>query len=431
MVRAPAETMATLSTLAQRISEAAIRASAREATLTPSELAAAARSIAGNMASQAAEANHTGTEAGTANPFAGLTRDQLALIAYDDSDTFSLDERRAAWNEAQTQESLWRKQTMAKAMDGYKANGAVHAKEIATTLLGHLKSLSVIEQAAYPRSYAVQLQVMAESGLSYSRSPEQDALKFLSQLNSWTKASATEGLPAAAVQGVIPKPDVASLEADASLSGKQLWAKYEKAVDSLGFAVGDDAYAEMPKTDDPDRLAQALKARAYAFEKGPSPFSALTRKELAAIYYDDTRAYTPSERLAAAGQLNEMSKSLWEPILNRFSQTGDAREILDMAIEAYDTALPIEKIRKGGPAFRIQIQQQRAEANAKAGRPISEQHRAALLEMLEASDQHAPQAVSGVPSDTDLSRPWNISWSEKLTDLLRKLSANDSDGQAQ
>lgn len=49
------------------------------------------------------------------NPFKGMSRDQLALIAYDESGTFTVNERRAARNESGHQESIWRKNIVAKA----------------------------------------------------------------------------------------------------------------------------------------------------------------------------------------------------------------------------------------------------------------------------------------------------------------------------
>ncbi|MFJ5330835.1 hypothetical protein [Pectobacterium versatile] len=53
------------------------------------------------------------------NPFTGLSRDQLALITYDDSGLYTTNERRAAWEESYDQEYVWRKEVIAKAMAQY------------------------------------------------------------------------------------------------------------------------------------------------------------------------------------------------------------------------------------------------------------------------------------------------------------------------
>lgn len=86
-----------------------------------------------------------------ANPFSGMTRDQLALIAYDDSGAFTVNERRAAWSEAQAQQQVWKRAINARALDEYNRTGKI--VDVISEVLSHLESLPAIEQAQYPAAY--------------------------------------------------------------------------------------------------------------------------------------------------------------------------------------------------------------------------------------------------------------------------------------
>ncbi|MCI1007577.1 hypothetical protein [Herbaspirillum sp. C7C8] len=438
-VGAPAETVATVSTLAQQISDAATRAAARDAKIGSSGLAAAATSIVDKLTGLSYQANKAANDAEVpntddptllarakqatdsingkgANPFSGLSRDQLALIAYDEGGSFTVNERKAALDEAKNQESQWRQQTFAKAMSTYKGGEGANSRETGKQLLDHLKSLSPIEQAQYPQSYAVQLQVMAESGATYSAASPLDALKFLSQLNKWATTPEVDGLPSVATAdvGVLPKPDLAKFEADASLPRNELMAKYEKAVRSLPSMRS----ADLPISNDPDRLAQAMKATDYAWGNGPSPFTSLTRNEVVAIYYDDSGTYTRDERMAAVKQLNEIDRNLWDGLTTRAANTGDWREVNEMGLKNYDDLLPIEKMRY--PAnYKMQLQQLLAYDNAKAGGALSKEQKKTLLEMMDALNRHQPETAPESKGKSDDARPWNDSWSAKLADLVR------------
>ncbi|MFJ9450678.1 hypothetical protein [Herbaspirillum sp. NPDC101397] len=216
--------------------------------------------------------------------------------------------------------------------------------------------------------------------------------------------------------GVLPPPDMAAFEADAALPRGELYAKYEKAVASLTFhnqAELDRANAEVPKSDDPARLAQAKQATAYVIGKAPSPFPALSRNELAAIYYDYSGRYTSNERLAAAGQMNEMDKKFWDPLSVRAAQTEDWRAVLEAGLAAYDAALPIEKMKS--PAnYKQLMQQEIAYANNKKKGPIDEKQKETLLEMLNALyHKHGRTENERKVLGTDHTK----NWSDKLAEL--------------
>ncbi len=90
------------------------------------------------------------------NPFAGMSSDQLSLIIYDESGSFTTNERRAALSESFDQESAWRQKVVANAMAEY--NGTGKLTKFFTAALEHYKDLPAIEQAQYPNSYEAKLQ---------------------------------------------------------------------------------------------------------------------------------------------------------------------------------------------------------------------------------------------------------------------------------
>ena len=93
-----------------------------------------------------------------------------------------------------------------------------------------------------------------------------------------------------------------------------------------------------------------------------------------------------------------------------------------MGLKMYDEALPIEKMRY--PAnYKMELQQLLAYDNAKAGGPITNQRRETLLEMMAALNRLQPEATGGT-ADQDIARPWNNSWSAKLSSLLKSLAEN-------
>lgn len=200
------------------------------------------------------------------------------------------------------------------------------------------------------------------------------------------KAGAAQATGTREGNGILPVPDIASFEADASLPRAELYAKYEKAVSSLNLptqAALDRANAEVPDSDDPERLAQAERATAYVHNKGGSPFGAVSRNTLAAIYYDYSGRYTYNERIAAAKQMNEMDKQFWDPLTQKAGASGDWREVAKAGLAAYDAALPIERM-KSPPNYKQLVQRDLDDFNTHEGAAIDEKKRDSLLDMLNA-----------------------------------------------
>ncbi|AYH49624.1 hypothetical protein MJO48_19540 [Dickeya fangzhongdai] len=167
------------SLLERQLHDAARRASARAEALSRQELHQKARALldqltgidnddsyqddrSGQPADDAPERLARARQASAfvndygANPFNGLTYQQLSLIVYDESGVFTLNERRAAWSEAYAQDQAWRQHVVTQARLNYR-----HPQwqiRFFTEVLKNYRALSAIEKAQYPRYYERELQ---------------------------------------------------------------------------------------------------------------------------------------------------------------------------------------------------------------------------------------------------------------------------------
>lgn len=184
----------TISTLARQLADSASRAEARDKTLSRSELAdkakAALNQIQGDAyfankakhdsevpktndpellarAKQATAYVNSAARGGNSekNPFAGLSREQLANIVYDDSGAYTVNERRAASYEADRQEEEWRVKVTTQAMSEYNSTGKL--TNFFSSVLDHFKELPAIEQAQYPKDYASDLEAKISRDFNY------------------------------------------------------------------------------------------------------------------------------------------------------------------------------------------------------------------------------------------------------------------------
>ena len=99
------------------------------------------------------------------NPFAGLSREQLANIAYDESGTFTTNERRAAYSESALLELQWRVKVVAKMTQDYNSTG--NLTDCFQEILDHFKELPAMEQAQYPKNYASDLTEKIKLNFNY------------------------------------------------------------------------------------------------------------------------------------------------------------------------------------------------------------------------------------------------------------------------
>lgn len=183
----------TISTLARQLSDSAARMDEQVRTLSRSELADKAKNMLSKLlgdsyqvdkkthdseapntddpvllarAKQATEfVNRSSNNGNEKNPFAGLSPEQLSSIIYDDSGTYTVNERRAAWMESYRQEEVWREKVCTQVIDEYNSTGKM--TNFFKSVLDHYNGLPAIEQAQYPKDYASDLESKIKLDFNY------------------------------------------------------------------------------------------------------------------------------------------------------------------------------------------------------------------------------------------------------------------------
>lgn len=84
-----------------------------------------------------------------ANPFKGLSVEQLTLIEYDESGTFTVNERRAALMASYEEQEAWARAVSSKLMQEYGRNGHLSSKTL-SDVLDYYKGLPAILEAQLP-----------------------------------------------------------------------------------------------------------------------------------------------------------------------------------------------------------------------------------------------------------------------------------------
>ncbi|WP_426117852.1 hypothetical protein [Pseudomonas sp. DSP3-2-2] len=90
------------------------------------------------------------------NPFAGLSREHLNFIVYDESGAYTINERRAAWYQVSDIETDWNRGLWGPA-EAEKAATGGRKPGFYTEVLNHYKTLPLVEQADYPEDYETRL----------------------------------------------------------------------------------------------------------------------------------------------------------------------------------------------------------------------------------------------------------------------------------
>ncbi|MCE7521194.1 hypothetical protein LZG37_23960 [Halomonas titanicae] len=176
-----------LSTLAQQLSDSALRAEERDASLDRKALGQKADALLQpivrdfhlhrakydaevpntddpELLERAKQATSFANGRGS-NPFSGLSQDQLALIIYDDSGTFTANERHAAWREDYDQREAWNQAVVARGKLEYSQTGKM--TEFFKEVLGNYNELPPIMQAQYPDFYAPRLEHLIEMDFNF------------------------------------------------------------------------------------------------------------------------------------------------------------------------------------------------------------------------------------------------------------------------
>jgi hypothetical protein len=99
------------------------------------------------------------------NPFAGLSREQLSIIANDESGSFTTNEKRAAYRQASAEEQAWRSRAVDEAMNEYHRSGKLTA--FFSSALAHFEELPVTEKSLYPENYVEELREKVRIDLNY------------------------------------------------------------------------------------------------------------------------------------------------------------------------------------------------------------------------------------------------------------------------
>ncbi|MGP9663955.1 hypothetical protein ACT3TY_04930 [Halomonas sp. AOP22-C1-8] len=177
-----------LSTLAQQLSDSALRAEERDASLDRKALGQKADALLSQITGQGYHNNRARYDAEVpntddpellerakqatsfvngrgSNPFSGLSQDQLVLIIYDDSGTFTTNERRAAWREDYDQREAWNQAVVARGKLEYSQTGKM--TDFFKEVLGNYNNLPPIMQAQYPDFYAPRLEHLIEMDFNF------------------------------------------------------------------------------------------------------------------------------------------------------------------------------------------------------------------------------------------------------------------------
>nr|WP_314876624.1 hypothetical protein [uncultured Pseudomonas sp.] len=217
---AVAEEEPQLSPLAKQLSYAAVRAAHRDSLLSRKELA----ELAAQIRDRIGGANYTSAKefydaqkpdtdnvelldrarhatdfinGEGSNPFKGLSRDQLSLITYDESGSFTINERRAASWEADAQHQEWARYIIDKMDIERQRTG--RSDEALLETIHYYDSLPRIEVAAYGNYEAM---IRMQMGAVEIEWPEFNTSLLDMVANEWKPAAEREN--AAGDAGVGP-----------------------------------------------------------------------------------------------------------------------------------------------------------------------------------------------------------------------------------
>ncbi|SHN00065.1 hypothetical protein SAMN05216593_105304 [Pseudomonas asturiensis] len=350
------------SSLSLQLSEIATRAASRDSTSSYKELNATAERQLSQIAGAGYNANKARYDAETVdtedpdrlaraktatqfvnggrdNPFAGMPRSQLSLIAYDDSGTFTVNERRAAWMEDFQQESQWRQQFAARAIAEYNATGKLtHAF---AESLQHFKSLPAIEQAQYPQDYEAKLQDWINQDFNYRTHVAEgtgDAQRLVNTLLKLDKEPLDESAVRAETR-------------DQTLGRKALGEKARQLTEQLTGSSYDNNKtrhdAEVPDSVDPVRLERAKNATQFVNDSGKNPFAGLSREQLSVIAYDESGDFTVNEKKSAWLESYRQERVWRQHVVAQgsaeYSATGKLTDFYSAVLEHYKGLPAIEQ----------------------------------------------------------------------------------------
>lgn len=151
---------------------------------------------------------------------------------------------------------------------------------------------------------------------------------------------------------------------DSRHSRKELAELAIRIIDRLGgltYSLAKDFYdSQLPDTQDREWLERARQANDFAKGKAENPFKGFSREQLSLIVYDESGAFTVSERRAALAEKTELHNQWAQHMIEKmnveYQQTrrndSGLREILDF----YNSLPPIEVAEYGNYEAQIMMQ---------------------------------------------------------------------------
>lgn len=111
------------------------------------------------------------------NPFSSLSSDQLSLITYDESGSYTLNERSAAYYESYSREEAVRVNLMKQAQQEYDTTGKL--TKFFQSVLDFYNQLPEIEQTKYPAGYSNDLENKISQDFNYRTNITDNIINYL------------------------------------------------------------------------------------------------------------------------------------------------------------------------------------------------------------------------------------------------------------
>ncbi|MDF0730679.1 hypothetical protein P0Y43_08035 [Pseudomonas entomophila] len=161
------------------------------------------------------------------------------------------------------------------------------------------------------------------------------------QLSSLAKALSDAAQRAAVRDGAMSRGELAKLA-----------MSIRDRINGGSYAFSREVYdAQIPESDDLERLERARQATDFLHARAPNPFAGMSQEQLSLIAYDEGGVFTVNERRAALlesnRQDNEWASMISEKMWNEHQRTGKTVEGLKEILQYYRSLPPIMEAQYG------------------------------------------------------------------------------------